>query len=88
MGMTNMITMLSGPVLQPIVGGALASMHGPVANFEDYPLEVFEAALAVLPIGLFVAAILAFMLKDPSAKSVRTWVRQKLRTHAAPGVPD
>lgn len=65
MGITNMICMLGGPVLQPIIGYFLGSTdnisgHG----FEAYSVESFQSALLVLPICVGLGIFLALNLRE------------------------
>ncbi len=63
MGFTNIICMLSGPILQPIIGYFLASSQHAGGGFEDYPVQTFQTALLVLPACLLLSLYLAFKLQ-------------------------
>lgn len=63
MGVTNIICMLSGPVLQPIIGFFLASKQHPGEAFEHFPLASFQTALLLLPVCFFLSMFLAWKLK-------------------------
>lgn len=64
--LTNMIVMLGGNVLQPSVGRILdgqwanAMVHGA----RVYPASAYQIALSVIPIGILLAAILTFFIRE------------------------
>ncbi len=65
MGMTNMITMLSGPLLQPLIAFILVGVSGTsVVGVETYTSEAFHAALTIIPVCLAASAILALNLRS------------------------
>tara|TARA_R110002126_G_scaffold239409_1_gene382664 strand:- start:88642 stop:89952 length:1311 start_codon:yes stop_codon:yes gene_type:complete len=78
--MTNMCVMLGAIVLQPLVGWVLdwcvVKRHGNniATNMLDsnqiralYTAADYQVAMAVIPIGIFIAAILTFFLKETHA---------------------
>jgi len=63
---TNMLVMLGGMFLQPIVGYIL-SLYGPeiiIKGTPVYSITSYQCALAVLPIGAFVSVVLVSFLKE------------------------
>lgn len=79
MAVTNMIVMLGAMFLQPLVGRLLdfsLSTHlGEVALSEKtmnnlqrlYTLDDYQFALSIIPLGILIAAILTFFLKETHA---------------------
>jgi MFS family permease len=64
-GTTNMITMISAPVLQPIIGIFLSMSHGSILDgFETYSLASYQKALLVLPIVYALGFVIAFFFKE------------------------
>lgn len=63
-GFTNTLSVITAPLLQPIVGGLLQFVHHLSGNsgkgIESYTLLDFQLALLILPVGLVVAGIVAF----------------------------
>ncbi|KTD22128.1 major facilitator family transporter [Legionella lansingensis] len=80
MAMTNMIVMLGAMFLQPLVGRLLdlsLSTHL-VAPMQDIPVDKlqhmytandYQFALSIIPIGIIIAAILTFFLKETYANA-------------------
>jgi len=78
MAVTNMIVMLGAMFLQPLVGHLLdysaSSLHdgqavGPVVDAlqRTYSMADYRFALAIIPIGILIAGILTFFLKETHA---------------------
>lgn len=79
MAMTNMIVMLGAMFLQPLVGRLLdlsLSFHMRTLSTDQLPLEKlqqfytaddYQFALTVIPVGVIIAAILTFFLKETYA---------------------
>lgn len=79
MAMTNMIVMLGAMFLQPLVGKLLDmsfAAHAGALNLENlsldklqqlYTADDYQFALSVIPLGIIVAAILTFFLKETYA---------------------
>ena len=65
----NMIVMLGGAILQPMVGIMLDSVWtgGMADNARVYSAADFQIVLSVLPLGLLAVAILAFFLRENSS---------------------
>jgi MFS family permease len=79
MAMTNMIVMLGGMFIQPLVGWMLdwsIKMRLPAIDFTNkvqqlYTADDFQFALSVIPVGILIAAILTFFLKETHAHAPR-----------------
>ena len=81
MAMTNMIVMLGAMFLQPLVGRLLdfsLSTHMPNVPMESVPVDKlqqlytaddYQFALSIIPIGIIIAAILTFFLKETYANA-------------------
>lgn len=81
MAMTNMLVMLGAMILQPLVGRLLdysLSIHAAAYNSGNIPLDKlqqlhtaddYQFALSVIPIGIIIAAILTFFLKETYANA-------------------
>lgn len=81
MAMTNMIVMLGAMFLQPLVGRLLdLSLSTHLANIplQDIPVDKlqqmytaddYQFALSIIPIGIIIAAILTFFLKETYANA-------------------
>jgi MFS family permease len=83
MGVTNIICMLSGPILQPVIGFFLAYNNNHLgAGFEAYPIESFQTSLLILPICLVLAIFLALKLRS-GAKGERRGVHSRRNKAAA-----
>ena len=79
MAITNMIVMLGAMLLQPLVGRLLdfsliahqgdTSATGPAVDnvLKLYTLGDYQFALSIIPIGIVIAAILTFFLKETHA---------------------
>lgn len=79
MAVTNMIVMLGAMFLQPLVGHLLdfslsthvsnvAETGGVVNNLQKlYTVDDYQFALSVIPLGILIAAILTFFLKETHA---------------------
>lgn len=77
--MTNMIVMIGAMLLQPLVGELLdwsAHLYPHTASLEQAPLDKmeqfytagdFQFALSVIPVGILIAAILTFFLRETYA---------------------
>lgn len=63
---TNMIVMLGGILFQPIIGILLDWVWDGtiISNLHVYSSDQYRFALVVLPLGIFVATILSFFLKE------------------------
>jgi MFS family permease len=63
-GFTNTLSVITAPLMQPIVGGLLQFVHYLSGNtgkgIESYTLGDFQLALLILPLGLIFAGIIAF----------------------------
>jgi len=71
-GFTNMIVMMSGVLLQPLIGWLLnvnwdGQMHG---NIPYYSLEAFQKALWIVPVCLLLAACVLFFIKEKRSELV------------------
>nr|HAT8715202.1 MFS transporter [Legionella jordanis] len=81
MAMTNMIVMLGAMFLQPLVGNLLdfsLSTHLANVPLQDIPVDRlqqlytaddYQFALSIIPIGIIIAAILTFFLKETYANA-------------------
>nr|WP_232220208.1 MFS transporter [Legionella tunisiensis] len=81
MAMTNMIVMLGAMFLQPLVGRLLdfsLSTHMTSVPLQDMPVDRlqqlytaddYQFALSIIPIGIIIAAILTFFLKETYANA-------------------
>jgi MFS family permease len=77
MALTNMVVMLGAMLLQPLVGYLLdfslaARTHGLTELAVDnvhklYTVQDYQLALAFIPFGIFVAAVLTFFLRETYA---------------------
>ncbi len=76
MAVTNMIVMLGAMFLQPLVGRLLDfSFNGDVANLgvavdnlqKLYTVDDYQFALSIIPVGILIAALLTFFLKETHA---------------------
>lgn len=79
MAVTNMIVMLGAMFLQPLVGhlldfslsthtGGAALVDAAVSNVQKlYTVDDYQFALSVIPLGILIAAILTFFLKETHA---------------------
>lgn len=79
MAMTNMVVMLGAMFLQPLVGRLLdlsISLHAKAIDVVDLPIDQiqrlstpddYQFALSIIPIGIIIAAILTFFLKETYA---------------------
>ncbi|MGE3807381.1 MAG: hypothetical protein AB7K24_22175, partial [Gemmataceae bacterium] len=65
-GFTQGLSNLGGAVFPPVIGAILAFAGGAEMAGDEpkYSIANFRLALAVLPIGLGVAALLAFLMKE------------------------
>jgi hypothetical protein len=65
--LTNMVVMVGGNIFQPVIGKLLD--YGWTGALVDgarvYPIQAYQTALSVLPIGIFIALIIAFFSKEP-----------------------
>ncbi len=81
MAMTNMVVMLGGMIIQPLVGWFLelsAKSRIGVAAFEQarnakmlsklYTAHDYQMALLVLPVGILVSFIITFLIKETHAR--------------------
>ena len=83
MAMTNMIVMLGGMFIQPLVGWLLdmsARLRQPAMDLghitaekvnQIYTASDYQFALSVIPIGILVAALLTFFLRETHAHTSR-----------------
>ncbi|MFY7698382.1 MAG: MFS transporter [Legionella sp.] len=70
---TNMISILVGALMQPLVGCLVDMVSGTRAyNLETLTLADFQSGLQLLPICSFVALILAFLVNETYCKSQTT----------------
>jgi MFS family permease len=63
-GFTNALSVITAPLIQPLVGGLLHlshKWHAPTAGTE-YTVFDYQIALGLLPFGLLVAAVLAYLM--------------------------
>lgn len=65
---TNMLTMIGGMLLPPLIGKILDMSVKLVDGLPVYEASDYTSALMVLPIGLVLAAILSFSLKESYKK--------------------
>ena len=65
-GITNMASVGSAPVLQPLIGLTLylLSDHSHQTSFDTYTIAHFQMALLIIPFFILVAAIIGFWLPD------------------------
>lgn len=63
-GFTNMIIMLSGVLMQPLIGWLIKLASPPQSSIEEYTLNTFQNALWIVPFCLFIAFALVFFIKD------------------------
>lgn len=82
MAMTNMIVMLGGMFIQPLVGWILdlmlrSRLHDIAKDLTAtqlgslYSATDYRVALSIVPIGIFIAALLTFFLKETHAHSAK-----------------
>lgn len=64
MGVTNILCMLNGPVLQPIIAFLLARS---VSTSEEYTFESFQNGLLIIPVCSLIAVFLGFRLRKLGA---------------------
>jgi MFS family permease len=70
---TNMISILIGALMQPLVGRLVDLMSGGRGyHVETLLLSDFQAGLKLLPLCSLIALILAFMVKETYCKPIRT----------------
>ncbi len=79
MAMTNMMVMLGAMIMQPLVGKILdLSLSSHVANAsllssekiqQLFTVQDYQFALSIIPIGIFIAALLTFFLKETYANA-------------------
>jgi hypothetical protein len=79
MAMTNMVVMLGAMILQPMVGRLLdislkghiteisVEMVSTASNGQFYSAMDYQFALSFIPLGIIIAAILTFFLKETHA---------------------
>jgi MFS family permease len=79
--MTNMIVMIGAMLLQPLVGrlldwslvtrmAAASSKDIPIANMQQlYSVGDYQFALAIVPLGVIIAALLTFFLRETYAQA-------------------
>jgi MFS family permease len=60
----NFIIMLGGLIVQPLVGSLLDLSLETATRTPNYPPESYQSALSILPLGLVLAGVLTFFLKD------------------------
>ncbi len=81
-GFTNTLAMLTAPLLQPLVGYLLDSLH---RGGEGYSLNNYQNALLVIPIALILASGLVFLLPEKkecnSSRSTARSRSPKLQDH-------
>ncbi len=64
-GTTNMITMISAPILQPIIGVLLSLSQGGILDgFETYTIAAYQRALVILPICYGLAFFISLLLRE------------------------
>ncbi len=65
-GVINMLVMLSGMILQPVMSHMLdAAWHGAMQNgLRFYSVADFQVAMIILPIASIVSAVLAFFMRE------------------------
>lgn len=81
MALTNMVVMLGGMIVQPLVGWFLAisashRLHIPIAQLHDaqdqvtqlYTASDYQNALFMLPVGIFISIIITFFIRETNAK--------------------
>ncbi len=67
---TNMVVMLGGMLFQPLVGDMLDyRQSSALADLHMYSSSNYEWALAILPIGILISAILVYFLKESHPKA-------------------
>ena len=67
---TNMLVMLGGILFQPLVGDVLDFVQGNIPNaLHLYSTYDFKWALAILPVGIFISAVLVFSLRESHPKN-------------------
>lgn len=63
-GMTNMLTMLSVPIFQGLIGLILVSSGSTTSELAVYSVTAFHRALSVLPLGLGLALLIVWGLQE------------------------
>lgn len=71
-GFINTLCVVTVPILQPIVGYVLhrVSSHQIIAGQEVYSIANYQTALALIPISLIIAAIIAYKIPPKSSAEV------------------
>jgi hypothetical protein len=67
MGFANTLSVVTAPLLQPIVGELLnfmSRMQGHSVGVENYTILDYQIALLTLPLCLILAAVFAYFLKE------------------------
>jgi sugar phosphate permease len=64
--LTNMIVMIGGNIFQPVIGKLLdlewtGMMHDGARIYSEY---AYQLALSVIPVGIFIAIIISFFIKE------------------------
>lgn len=72
MGFTNMLSVCTAPIMQPLVGLLLELMTkgGVQTSAHSYMLIDYQLALSVLPLACFIAGFLAFLIPDKIRNNV------------------
>ena len=65
---TNMVVMVGGGILPPVIGEVLDRSMQMVDNLPVISSEDYSIALAILPLSLFIAGILSLILKESYRK--------------------
>lgn len=68
LGFANMITMMGGPILQPLIGFLLSM------TAHHHSLLSYQMALGVIPLVLVLATFIAYRVKEPEAMSLMQWL--------------
>ncbi len=73
MAFTNMLVMVGGVVLQPMIGYLLdlSKKAQPVAERMIYTINDYHSAMLVLPISLFVASLMICLLRETHCKQIQ-----------------
>ncbi len=82
--MTNMLVMIGAMFLQPVIGNLLdwsykhyqalennPSILDQVTRHADYSAHDYQVALSIIPVGILIAAVLTFFLKETHAHAKR-----------------
>lgn len=74
MAFTNMVVMIGGAILQPMIGYFLdeAAINHPHVHMQNFLAQDYQSALGLLPICLLVASLLTFLLRETYCKQIES----------------